>query len=201
MLNPFQRDKYVEIDQQSSASSLKYWPILLFHFVLQHWAFFQRELGVFLWIIVDLMRNTVNLIVNVALFCYLTKVILQLFSVLWFEKWQMFTNQLKLLPKINNLQKYYHPVSFICAWAMPQSRKGLQKVHYLEKTTVLCHLSLLSSPFLLPQAAVGGMLCWGRVCGALLVVVLAVPAHLAQEPSYRYVFYDGDEAEYDSLQV
>ena len=44
-------------------------------------------------------------------------------------------------------------------------------------------------------------MCWGRVSGALLVVVLAVPAHLAQEPSYRYVFYDGDEAEYDSLQV
>ena len=33
--------------------------------------------------------------------------------------------------------KYYYPVSFICACAMLQSKKGVQKVHALEKATVL----------------------------------------------------------------
>ena len=42
------------------------------------------------------------------------------------------------LPNIFNLQKFYFPVCFICncTWAMPQAKKGLQKVHTLEKTIV-----------------------------------------------------------------
>ena len=44
---------------KKSASSLKYWQI--FSFFLRHWVFFQRELGVVLWIIVDITRHAVNL--------------------------------------------------------------------------------------------------------------------------------------------
>ena len=59
----------------------------------------------------------------------------------------MFANQLNFYQQLFNLQKYYHCVSFICARAMPQAQKALQKVCSLKKTTVLCqsisqHISL-----------------------------------------------------------
>ena len=39
---------------------------------------------------------------------------------------------------LNYLQKYYHPVSFICACSMSQSKKGLQEgLHFIEDA-VLC---------------------------------------------------------------
>jgi hypothetical protein len=41
----------------------------------------------------------------------------------------------------------------------------------------------------------------GRGGAVLLLLLTLLPAHRTQEPSYRYVFYDGDEAEYDSPQV
>jgi hypothetical protein len=41
----------------------------------------------------------------------------------------------------------------------------------------------------------------GRGGTVLLLLLTLLPAHRTQEPSYRYVFYDGDEAEYDSPQV
>ena len=36
----------------------------------------------------------------------------------------------------------FYPVSFICARAMPQSKKGLQKVNTLKKTTGRCPCSI-----------------------------------------------------------
>ena len=40
---------------------------------------------------------------------------------------------IKLLQTIFNLQKGYHPVSFICARTMPQSKKGQQKGRHFRK--------------------------------------------------------------------
>ena len=34
---------------------------------------------------------------------------------------------IKHLPTIFNLQKYYHPFSYTCAWALPQSKKDQPK--------------------------------------------------------------------------
>ena len=49
----------------------------------------------------------------------------------------MFTNQLNFCLKFFYPKKKLPPPLFICAWAMPQAKKGLQKVHSVEKTTVL----------------------------------------------------------------
>ena len=45
----------------------------------------------------------------------------------------------------NDLQKYYHPATSICACTMRQSKKGLQKVTILWKMQYFVSLSLLIS--------------------------------------------------------
>ena len=73
------------------------------------------------------------------------------FLVLWFEKnrfqKKVADKSITLLPTIFNLQKYYHPISFICAWAMPQAKKVLIKVHSLgwRRRLYFASLSLLIS--------------------------------------------------------
>ena len=47
------------------------------------------------------------------------------------------------LPTIFNLQKYYHPVSFKCAWALPQSKKGQQKGRHFRKDDCSLPVDLL----------------------------------------------------------
>ena len=95
--------------------------------MLRHWAFFKRELGAFLRIIVDIIWNTMN--------WYSSLIFKNIFER---KKVADVYKSMKLWPNSFNLQNCHHPVSFICAWAMPQAKKGAQKVHSLEKTTVLC---------------------------------------------------------------
>ena len=58
------------------------------------------------------------------------------------------SKSIKLLPTIFNLQKYYHPISFICAWAMLQAKKAYKRstLHCLQRRRpYFASLSLLIS--------------------------------------------------------
>ena len=64
---------------------------------------------------------------------------LQYFIWVYYEHAKTVMLTIKLLPTIFNLQKCYHPVSFICAWSMP-----LYKIKRKEKySSIEAELSLL----------------------------------------------------------
>ena len=52
---------------------------------------------------------------------------------------------IKLSPTIFNLQKYFYPVSFICAWALPQAEEGQQKGRHFRKDD--CSLPVYYLPY------------------------------------------------------
>ena len=69
----FHRLISIEIDHQSTACcSLQYWPIFIFHFVLRHWAFFQRDWGYFCELYYSRYNKEYSELVESMLFWFVT---------------------------------------------------------------------------------------------------------------------------------